>query len=269
MKKDLISIKVFEQLNKALLEKSRNSNIIGHNLEKGLGNENIIRDLLIDFLPEKYGVAKGKIINSRGHLSKHCDIIIYDKLNCPKLFIDENKNQILPIEGVYSVIEVKSTLDSNKLKESFENLNSVFLLNKRNQNQSINEKVDIYPPNLSIIAFADKRTLASIEKQYVLLNEAYKVNNSFESYSPLSPGFKDHNGKKHLVSSINILNKGSVYHMYKGTSKFSAHEEFTLGIFLTGFVSSLEWIKLEETNLLNYLNWINVAEIKNTKNTSK
>jgi hypothetical protein len=107
---------IFEQLNRMLSEKIAQGNIIEHNLEKGLGGENALRGLLEDFLPSRLGVAKGKVVNFTGDMSRQCDVIIYDRLNGPRLFVDENKNQILPIEGVYAVIEVKTSLTKHTLR---------------------------------------------------------------------------------------------------------------------------------------------------------
>ena len=95
---------------------SKSSDFTGHSLEKGLSNEEIIRSLLREFLPKTYGVAKGKVANSLGKSSRQSDIIVYDALRCPNLFIDRNRNQVLPVEGVYAVIEVKTELNHSKLK---------------------------------------------------------------------------------------------------------------------------------------------------------
>ena len=45
--RDGTCVKIFKQLNKTLNEKMKNSNIIQHNLEKGLGND-FIEKLLSD-----------------------------------------------------------------------------------------------------------------------------------------------------------------------------------------------------------------------------
>lgn len=152
---------IFEQLNRDLMAKAKKSRIIGHNLEKGLGNEEAIRSVLRDFLPRRYGVAKGKVINDSGQTSAHVDVILYDAINFPTLFVDEHRNQILPIESVYGVIEVKTTLTSTLLKEAFKNLHSIYLLKER-ENLSRNPHVTSCPPYLRVLAFKDKRTLTTV-----------------------------------------------------------------------------------------------------------
>jgi len=246
-----MNIKIFEQLNNQLIDQSKKSDIIKHNLEKGLGNEEILRNLIKDFLPDKYGVAKGKVINEQGKSSKHCDIIVYDSLNCPKLFIDENRNQILPIEGVYAVLEVKSTLTSKLLKEAFENLYSVYKLKKRTNN-STNNYLELCPPSLSVIAFRTQISLKKIKKCFTEFNNQYVVNKSFHSYSKKSPGFKEITGKKYLVGYVSVLNEGEVFHRFKGDVLMADWKAHTLGIYLTNLFTTLDKINLPRIDVLGY-----------------
>ena len=117
--------KISQRLNDKLLEGLKRGQVIEHSLEYGLGTEAVFRDLLRLVLPLRFGIAKGKLVNSRGMTSRHLDTIVYDNLNCPNLYSDENDNLILPIEGVYAVIEIKSRTTSSVLREAFESLSSV------------------------------------------------------------------------------------------------------------------------------------------------
>jgi hypothetical protein len=250
---------IFEQLNRMLSEKVAQGNIIGHNLEKGLGAERAIRSLLEDFLPARYGVAKGKVVNFAGGMSDHCDVIIYDRLNCPKLFIDENENQILPIEGVYAVIEVKVTLTKDKLTEAFENLNSVYSLQPERSARSSNPKVDYRPPDLVVLGFKGLR-LPTLEKHYKTLNAAYKARASFSAYSSESPGSKMLIGDKYLVHSIVHLGEGEVSHDLTGRLLKNAWGEYTLGVFLSQLLNDIGRMPSAEMNILDYFNYHMVKE---------
>jgi hypothetical protein len=256
-----VSKMIFEQLNRALLEKSNGSNIIDHNLEKGLGNEQALRELLRNFLPGKYGVAKGKVVNALGQRSRQCDIIIYDRMQCPNLFIDENDNQILPIEGVYIVIEVKTTLTSSILKDAFMNLSSVYNLSQRETNRSNNDHVDYFTPGLAVMAFNYSGKLDALCNQYISLSQKYPVKNSFHSYSSKSPGSKNLTGEKYLVYEVCVLNYGAVYHMLNGATTSSPDGEHTLGLFLTNLMKTLNWIDLPRVDLLNYFNHLMVKSM--------
>jgi hypothetical protein len=258
-KKSTTAEQISEQLNRMLLAKSGQSAVIEHCLEKGLGNEQALRDLLVEILPRRYGVAKGKAINANGEMSRQLDIIIYDSIACPVLFTDENRNQILPVEGVYGVIEVKTSLTSRLLSESFENLASVYALHERS-NCSRNPLITGCPPFLHVFAFSEKRALRTVAAQFIELNRRYHVTQSCYSYSEKSPGFKELTGDTHLVCSVDILNKGKVYHMLDGSVSIGDYGEHTLSMFMTGLISHFDDLYLPRVNLVGYLNWIVVSE---------
>jgi hypothetical protein len=83
--------------------------------------EALFRSFLAQFLPKKLGVTKGHIItpelNYAGPLEEW-DIIIYDALQSPVLFVRRDKDDAehagrrgIPIEYVHAVVEVKATLN--------------------------------------------------------------------------------------------------------------------------------------------------------------
>lgn len=254
-----ITQSISQQLHRMLSARQQQGEIVGHNLEKGLGNEETLRQLLRSFLPQRFSVAKGKLINAAGHLSKHIDVIIYDALNCPTLFTDEHRNQILPIEGVYAVIEVKTTLTSTTMRDAFENLNSVYQLQAR-INCSTNPLVTHTPPCLKIFAFSDNRSLKTISAQFAALSKEYLVSESFSSYSKKSPGYAECTSDHFLVSSIDVLGKGNVRQMLNGTVDADPWGEYTLGMFLTSVLNAGRDVQLPEFTIENYLNWIMVAD---------
>jgi hypothetical protein len=104
-----------------------NSNF-NHNGLKGEGNENIIKEIIKKSIPAKYGVDTGIVIDKDGNQSKQCDIIIYDKFSHPQL-LGLSSVKMFPVDIVYAVIEVKTTLDKTAAIKSIENINSVWNLN--------------------------------------------------------------------------------------------------------------------------------------------
>lgn len=257
MIKETILKDISIQLNKMLESKLAQGNIIDHNLEKGLGNEQALREIFESFLPLKFGVGKGKIVNCEGEMSNQIDIIIYDAIMCPRLFVDENDNLIVPIEGVYKAIEVKTTLTSQKLRDSFENLYSVYLLKGR-EDFSINKLVTCCPPLLEVFAFNDNRKLKIVSKQFIRLSQEFVVNKSSTSYSEKSPGIKDHTGIQHLIHKVNILGKGAVLQMLSGNVCIYPWNEYTLGMALIGLITDVEDCKLPKVDIGHYLTWIDV-----------
>ncbi|MER7166334.1 DUF6602 domain-containing protein [Micromonospora sp. NPDC000207] len=246
---------VFEQLNRLLAEKARQANIIGHNLEKGLGNEHVLREVLRNFFPAKFGVGKGKIVNGAGESSRHCDVIIYDAMSCPKLFVDENKNQILPVEGVLAVIEVKTTLTKVTLGDAFENLYSVYGLQPERPVRSLNELVDHRPPMLLVLGYGGLK-LDTLDRHYRDLCSKYPVLNSAARYSEKSPGSKWNLDSYRLVSEVACLGEGSVYEMLNGSYRKDAWGDYTLGMFLTSLLSELEEMPAMNVVIGNYFNYL-------------
>jgi hypothetical protein len=250
---------VSEQLHRMLHAKRQQGELIEHNLEKGLGNEESLRQLLGAFLPKRFGVTKGKIVNSAGNKSRHLDLIIYDALNCPSLFLDEHANQLLPVEGVYSAVDIKTTLTSTALADAFENLNSVYALSER-QDTSTNDFVTCCPPNLAVFSFGADRSLEAIAKQFDSLSNAHPATESFSDYSTKSPGHEDHTGRYFMVHELFVMGQGAVVQMLSGNIEVYRWVEYTLGMFLTGIVNSFQRMQLPELPLLRYLNWIEVDQ---------
>lgn len=239
-----------------LAEGKKRGEVIGHNLEYGLGAEIVFRNLLREILPKKYGVGKGKLINKTGGVSRHLDVIIYDQINCPSLFADEHENLILPIEGALVVIEIKTRTTSSVLREAFENLKSVSDLMQERLVCSSNNLVDYCPPELCIFSFSDDRKLETVIENYIKLSNEFSRNYSFSSYSKKSPGYKVNNGKKYLVSSISILGKGEVCHMLDGSTSIGKFGEHTFGMLVSTILMELSDIQLPKFNFTNYIHWL-------------
>ena len=80
--------------------------------------EEKIREALLRVLPEKIGVSHGFVIDSNDEISKQMDIVLYDKMNTPKIYIGDHV-QIFPVESTYACGEVKTKLDSRGLEDVF------------------------------------------------------------------------------------------------------------------------------------------------------
>lgn len=127
------------------------NDIIEHMGEKGRANERIIRDMLIKFLPKKYHIGSGIIIDREGNSSKQCDIIIYDKEYHPDFF-GQRSTVLYPVDAVYASIEVKTKLDQKEIKNAIENIISVKSLNLIPEHISISGSKSVGPtPPLGII----------------------------------------------------------------------------------------------------------------------
>jgi uncharacterized protein DUF6602 len=93
-----------------------------HSGEKGRAREvAVVTELLNTFLPKKLAVATGEVVATDGSTSAQHDILIYDALETP-VFNSSGESVVVPVEGVYAVIEVSSMLDRRKLREDAEKI---------------------------------------------------------------------------------------------------------------------------------------------------
>jgi hypothetical protein len=82
-----------------------------HPGEYGSYREELIKRWLRMYVPKKFEISSGFIINSENSISTQCDIIIFDKDNTPQIESFE-KQKFFPIENVVAVGEVKSDINS-------------------------------------------------------------------------------------------------------------------------------------------------------------
>ena len=100
----------------ASIEQIRDS--IPHSAEIGALIERQFRSQLEEVLPAKIGVSQGFVVDSVGGVSRQMDIILYDKLNTPRIFASEGA-QMFPVEATYACGEIKTTLGTSELQDSF------------------------------------------------------------------------------------------------------------------------------------------------------
>jgi hypothetical protein len=118
--KDLIQ-SAAEQLRQEFKEIQLNN---PHAAEGGAEAEIILMEFFKDRLPRRFGIESGIVIGSDGAVSKQTDLIIYDALNSP-VYRKGPKVHILPRDNVAAIIEVKSKLNKDQLKDAAEKISSV------------------------------------------------------------------------------------------------------------------------------------------------
>lgn len=100
------------------------NSLFQHQGVKGEGNETVLRDFLTKFIPKRYGVGTGIVIDRDGNPSGQCDVVVYDDLSYPAFFF-LTASHFFPIDTVRVVIEVKTTIDSSKAKEACKSIAAV------------------------------------------------------------------------------------------------------------------------------------------------
>jgi hypothetical protein len=119
-----------------MLAEYEQAKVHAHNLpvqtHHGLVAEAAFRGWLESFLPKRFGVTSGYI---RGQQLRtpwdyaHFDVIIFDQLNSPILWIDTSRDKseagrsrIIPAEYVHAVLEVKSTFSLSTVRDAADKL---------------------------------------------------------------------------------------------------------------------------------------------------
>jgi hypothetical protein len=93
---------------------------VPHRGERGRSVEEVVRQFLEKYFPKTLDLFTGFIVDSNGKVSNQIDIIVSDRSKTP-IFYENESIRVVPVECVYSVIEVKSFLDSKELQKCFKN----------------------------------------------------------------------------------------------------------------------------------------------------
>jgi hypothetical protein len=102
---------------------------IPHMGERGAAREEVVRSFLRDYLPKRFAVSPGFILDADGMVSRQIDAVIYDELCAPVFRVTETQ-RLFPAESVAGAVSIKSTLTRQELAEAVENLASAALLNR-------------------------------------------------------------------------------------------------------------------------------------------
>ncbi len=109
-----------------------------HNLTSGNANELMLRDFLSGFSAKQYEVGQGFICDPTipEHVSKQCDILVYDAFSYPLVdHIGEVK--VVRPRSVKLVIEVKTKLNKDALYDALENISTAKKLPYMNMNVGV------------------------------------------------------------------------------------------------------------------------------------
>lgn len=117
-------IETFRYHSRVLEAKSSALEVIHHAGDRGMEREDILEQFLAPLLPQQFGIGRGEIRAANGKWSKQEDLIIYDRMTCPRLFVG-TRSQIFPVESVAAVIEVKTSLGTKEIQEASTNISKV------------------------------------------------------------------------------------------------------------------------------------------------
>ena len=133
------------------------------------------RKWLSGFLPKRYGVTSGYII-SQGVGSEqsapHFDVIIYDALNSPVLWFEDDPDtskpgtsRAVPAEYVKGVLEVKSSFRSSTVSDGVEHLSELAPLMSGDDEPSERYKLYLPPEFFAALCFMSSGEMSSLAKR--------------------------------------------------------------------------------------------------------
>ncbi|WP_322058496.1 DUF6602 domain-containing protein [Paraburkholderia sp. J63] len=101
-----------------------------HAGEYGIYRESIVREFLKFIIPQSLDISTGFILSTMDDVSSQCDIIGFDPRMTP-LYQEGDRQRFFPLESVYCVGEVKSTLSRNAFSQALNKLAAVKALGER------------------------------------------------------------------------------------------------------------------------------------------
>lgn len=252
-----------------------------YNFDLGDEFEIAICEILRNFLPTKYGICRGFVVDSKGQKAGD-DIIIYDQLDFPTIRTnkkdDYSRKENIPIEAVYAYIEAKHTLN----KESFER--SVLQIGKVKRLCQTRKKTDLYQTDSLVGDYIDRGNvlehlpkyrnpiLTIILSRYSSNIENKKSENEIETKEFLKSFhniFPSDNSCPELIVSgkdniltVGYLNKQkeSIGTLFYPDNEFQIgyenliKKDLAFGIFLSHLMASLNWIRLGSMPWVDILN---------------
>lgn len=171
-----------------------------HPRDIGESREQILRKFLSSsgYLPSRYAVSDRsvRVASTTGHMSREIDIALYDKLDTVTLMNREDVYQVLPLESVYGVIQVKSRLTAHTIQDGLANLASFKSLDRKT------------PPAAGFsISIGQKQS----DRGFGLLF-AYDSDLSLVDIIAEIKKFADQHKRREWANFIFVLNKGFAFH---------------------------------------------------------
>jgi len=102
---------------------------ITHDGVMGDVNEQHFIHALRKYLPKRYAVDHGIVIDSNGSTSDQIDMVIFDNQYTPTL-LDQHDHRFIPAEAVYCVLEAKPTINKANLEYAGKKAESVRTLER-------------------------------------------------------------------------------------------------------------------------------------------
>jgi hypothetical protein len=192
---------IFAQAAKRMRADFEALTVVPHNLTKGQEAEEIIRQFLNGHLPKRFSASAGFILDPLGAVSNQTDVIIYDSYNCP-VYRASDTAGIFPSNNVAAVVEVKSKLDGDGVRDAAAKIARVKAMTK---SKPPNVPFRVSAQTLGILfAFASDITLPKIMDHYVEALRTHGLGRQIDFIAVLDRGVVTLCSKTRIVQGWNV-----------------------------------------------------------------
>ena len=127
------------------------SHSISHAGVMGSVNEEHWLELFRQYLPNRYDVATGIVIDSQGNRSDQIDLVVFDRHFTPTLLTQKN-HRYIPAEAVYGVFECKPVIDKAYLAYAQDKAASVRRMHRTSVAISYTPGTPQFKPHFRVLA---------------------------------------------------------------------------------------------------------------------
>ncbi len=203
---------------------------VPHNLTKGEAREAVVlKTFLKPYLPSRYSIARGIIVDIDNKHSKAQDLVIFDAFNSPILEDLEAAKLFFP-ESVFAIIEVKSLLTREELKDILEKSITVWEL-RRTVSPSLTVAPGIIVPSYQIatlcmgFCYVSKLTIKEARDELRNLRSKMPTSHALSLICIL----QDKNGKAGLVVNVSADELAHIVTIPSPTSRLAVIEYDSAG----------------------------------------
>ncbi len=115
---------IYKTLQQQMIADLHTAQVVKHPTDKGDLAELNWLAWFEKYLPRRYSVTKGTVVDCEGNTSEQIDVIIYDRQYSPLVFTVDNITYVAA-ESVYAVFEVKQDLDKDHIEYAGKKAESV------------------------------------------------------------------------------------------------------------------------------------------------
>lgn len=175
------------------------NDIVPHHGERGTLNEESLRRMLENFLPSRYALGRGFVIDSFGNRSRQVDLLVYDDWTYSRLF-KAVSHLMFPVETVFACIEVKTSTSKRDLAEVASENKTISVL--KHYVQTVRSQKIAAEGNFGV-AFSERHTRPPIT---VLVSHRCETDNPLT----VKKWFHESEGRDHLPDVSLFLDLGTI-----------------------------------------------------------